>query len=883
LAIDAKTGNVEASYADERIFLSEDVTDQLRAFARDSKLTLNVVAQAAWTLLLTKYSGEDDVLFGVTVSGRPAELARSESMVGLFINTLPLRVAVNPDQNVLDWLRHLQDEQSRMQQFEHSSLIDIQSWSEVPRGVPLFESIFVFENLPVAGSYQARESSIEFVEDRGLGSTTGYPLTVLVSPGKRMAVQIVYDRTRFETAAIQRMLRHYEQLLQSLAASGDHRVAQVQMLTAPEREQIHQWNDTSVTHGNSASLVKQFEEQVARTPEQPALVFNSQRLSYAQLNARANRLANYLGQLGVGRDRRLGICLERSIEMVVGVLATLKAGAAYVPLDPEYPTERLRFMLSDSSCAVVLTSDDVADRLPDSNARIVRMDRDAGNIEPQPDANPDSEIFDEQLAYIIYTSGSTGRPKGVAMPHGALRNLIGWQLNSEFTPARTVQFSSLSFDVSFQELFSTWCSGGTLVLVSQEVRRDPAAMVEFLRTQRIERIFLPFVYLQHLAEAAQSTGTVPESLRDVITAGEQLEITSAIRKLFEKLDNCRLHNQYGPSESHVVTAHTLSDQVREWPILPPIGRPIANTQIYIVDRNFEPVPVGIPGELLIGGANVSRGYLDRSGLTAERFVPDPFSATSGARVYRTGDLARHHEDGEIQYLGRSDSQVKIRGFRIEPGEIETALAAYPSITQAVVAVRRATNANVLIAYVVTGEPGTEGFERDLRAHLKSVLPEYMVPTRFVFLDALPLTSSGKIDRRALPEPDQLDLRTEAFQAPETADQIRMAEIWQTVLQRRPIGIHDNFFELGGHSLIATQLTSRVRQAFQVNLPLRSLFESPTIAELLESLKRWQAIDTTPTVIAAEPVRDVDDLLSKLDEMSDSDVDSLLNDLLAEHN
>jgi amino acid adenylation domain-containing protein len=782
---------------------------------------------------------------------------------------------------VLAWLRKIQDEQSQLQQFEYSSLIDIQGWSEIPRGVPLFESIFVFENLPVMSSHKPESTATEIVEDRGLGSTTGYPLTLLVSPGTKMAAQIVYDRTRFDAAVIRRLLGHYEQLLVNLTADPHQFLSRVQLLTSAEHQQILQeWNNTELALADSRSLIERFEEQAERHPHAPAVIFGNEELSYEEFNSHANRLARYLKRFGVGADRRVAICMERSFEMVVAVMATLKAGGAYVPLDPHYPAERLRFMLADSTCVVVLTGNQVA--LPETNTSVLNVH--TVDTAQEDDSNLEEKILDEQLAYIIYTSGSTGQPKGVAMPHGALRNLIGWQLQPPFTAARTAQFSSFSFDVSFQELFSTWCSGGALVLLSEEVRRDAIQMLEFLRSQRVERLFLPFIYLQHLAEAATANGIFPETLRDVITAGEQLEITASIREIFERLPNCRLHNQYGPSESHVATAYTLTGPVGSWMALPPIGRAIGNTQIYVVDRNLNLLPAGVSGELLIAGANVSRGYLERPDATAAKFIPDPFGPKPGARLYRTGDLARYRADGQIEFLGRIDNQVKIRGFRIELGEIEAALIDNSAVRQAAVVAREGIGARELVAYLVVDETPGDGIERELRSHLKTRLPDYMVPAHFVFLDALPLTSSGKVNRGALPAPELSFTSSGSFQEPVTPEQVQLAEIWETVLQRQPIGITDNFFELGGHSLLATQLVSRVRQVFEVDLPLRCLFDSPTIAELAESLKKFESKEKADTrIIAAETASKTNDLLANLDEMSDSEVEALLNDLLAEQN
>jgi amino acid adenylation domain-containing protein len=872
-----------AEYADQRIFLSEEMTDNLRSFARESKLTLNVIAQGAWALLLSRYSGEDDIVFGVTVAGRPATLAGAESMVGLFINTLPLRVSVPSHERVLPWLQSLQHEQSQMQQFEHSSLIDIQSWSEVPRGVPLFESIFVFENLPVAGSYEAKESQVEFSEDRGFGSTTGYPLTVLVSPGRRLAVQFVYDQTRFTTETITRMLGHYETLLTSILHDSASSVSELEVLTEAERrEMLGEWNETGADY-SADTVLELFDRQVANTPDAPALISESETLDYRELNQRSNCLANYLRSLGVGPDTRVGICLDRGLDMVLSVLAILKAGSAYVPLDPAYPQDRLSFMLTDSSCAVLLTNEKLALTIPETTAQLLLVDRDAPEICQASSAKPDVSVHGENLAFVIYTSGSTGWPKGVAMPHRALANLINWQIGAGFRPLKTLQFASLSFDVSFQELFSTWCSGGTLVTVSDEVRRDAPALLSFLIKHGVERVFLPFVYLQHLAEVSEADPSPSLALREMITAGEQLETTPQILKFFRRLQDGGLQNHYGPSETHVVTSYSLPSELKDWPSLPPIGRPIANTQTYIVDRNLKPVPVGVPGELLIGGANVSRGYLDQSQATAEKYVPDPFGANAGARLYRTGDLARYLSDGNIEFLGRMDHQVKIRGFRVELGEIETALGDFPEVKEAVVSAVDNAGSRELVAYLIVADSKREGLARELRTHLKSRLPDYMAPSAFVFLDQFPLTPSGKINRRALPAPDRGSSEESSYEPPATSDEQRLVEIWSTVLRREPIGRNDNFFELGGHSLLATQLISRVRQAFEVDLPLRTLFESPTLSEFALAIDRFKGSlpKPAPKIVKLESSDQAEDLLAKINELSDEDVEALLNEAMAE--
>ncbi|HYY42898.1 MAG TPA: amino acid adenylation domain-containing protein, partial [Pyrinomonadaceae bacterium] len=558
-------------------------------------------------------------------------------------------------------------------------------------------------------------------------------------------------------------------------------------------------------------------------------------MTYAELDARANQLAHHLQRLGVGPDSIVGLCVNRSPAMLVGLLGILKAGGAYVPLDPAYPAERLAFMLADSGAQVVLTEQAIAALLPSAGVRVIRLDVDWPEIARESVLAPACRVAPDNLAYVIYTSGSTGRPKGVAMPHRPLVNLLRWQhaRSGADTRARTLQFASLSFDVSFQESFATWLTGATLVLVADEVRRDAAELLRLINEARVERLLLPFVALQHLAEISARAGIFPATLTQVITAGEQLKITPYVRAFFQQLAGCTLDNQYGPSETHVVSAHALDGAAAEWPELPPIGRPIANATMYVLDQELQPAPIGIAGELYLGGVSLARGYLHRPDLTAERFVPDPFSAAPGARLYRTGDLARWRADGSIEYLGRIDSQVKIRGFRIELGEIEAVLAEHAAVAECVVVARgEAAENRQLVAYVVAAERAPDTAE--LRQHLGARLPEYMLPSTFVLLTALPLTPSGKVDRQRLPAPASAAAASgTAYIAPRTPIEEVLAGCYAAVLALPRVSTTDNFFNLGGHSLLATQLLARIRQACRVELPLRALFAQPTVAALAE--------------------------------------------------
>ncbi|NEP13292.1 MAG: amino acid adenylation domain-containing protein [Symploca sp. SIO2C1] len=607
-----------------------------------------------------------------------------------------------------------------------------------------------------------------------------------------------------------------------------------------------EWNNTPVDYPQDKCIHQLFEEQVEKTPDAVAVVFDSEQLTYRELNCRANQLARYLQNLGVKPESLVGICIERSLEMMVGLLGILKAGCAYVPLALAYPIERIAYMLENSQTSVLLTQNNLVAGLPENKAQIICLDADWHLVSQEPDFNPHCTASQENLAYVIYTSGSTGKPKGVAMKHLALTNLIWWQLENTTVSSRakTLQFAPISFDVSSQEMFATWCGGGTLVLISEELRRDSVALLHFVRAKQIERLFLPFVALQQLAETAQSWGLIPTNLREVITAGEQLQITPAIASFFSELKTCSLHNHYGPSETHIVTAFTLSGSTDNWSALPPIGRPIANTQTYILDQLAQPVPVGIPGELYIGGVSLARGYLNRPDLSAERFIPNPFSQEEESRLYKTGDLARYLPDGNIEFLGRIDHQVKIRGFRIELGEIEVTLAQHPNLRQTVVIVREDPPRNKrLVAYVCPkeGQIPTSG---QLRYFLSEKLPDYMIPGTFIMLEALPLTPSGKVDRQALPIPDASNLlRDTSFVAPRDAVELQLAQIWSEILGVSPIGIDDNFIELGGHSLLATKIIGVVRDRFGVELPLNCLFEFPTVAELAKEVLPQKELNT----------------------------------------
>ena len=587
--------------------------------------------------------------------------------------------------------------------------------------------------------------------------------------------------------------------------------------------------DDSGARFDARGLAGMIEAQAARTPTATAVKFGDKLATYCELNAAANRLAHWLIRHDVKAEEAVGVCLTRSIELIVAVLAIVKAGGAYVPLDPSYPAERLRFMQEDSQPRIVLSQRSQAGRL--GAGGVVCLDEMQQSLVAEFSGNPDVPVPSDSLAYLMYTSGSTGQPKAVAMEQGPLCNLLLWQMAALPDAAVTLQFASLNFDVSFQEIFSTLATGGTLVLVDEAIRRDPPALLKLIEAARVERLFLPFVALQNLAATAEVGQTCPSHLHEVITAGEQLRITPQIRDFFTRMKGCVLHNHYGPTESHVVTAHTLRGDPAEWPSVAPIGMPIDGAGIHILDEAMNALPPGEAGEIYIGGPCIARGYLRRAELTAQRFVRNPFSGDASARLYRTGDRARSGADGIIEFLGRNDGQIKIRGVRVEPGEVEAALSQHPALEQvAVTAHEHAGQGQRLAAYFVA-RAGHSVSRGELRSFLSAKLPQPLLPSAFVALDRMPLTPSGKVDRLALPAPSLQ--QTERSVQPRTDLEKRLVPLWEEALDIRPVGIRDDFSELGGDSLMAVHLALTIEKKLGFRVPVETFYEFPTIEALVK--------------------------------------------------
>jgi amino acid adenylation domain-containing protein len=829
------------SYGEQQIQFTVSATAELQSFVRQHRLTLNNLVQATWGLLLSRYSQETDVVFGATVSGRESSIVGIESMVGLFINTLPMRVEVAADPQVLALLKDLQVQQVESEQYSYSSLAEIQGLSDVPRGTSLFESIVVFENYPVGAALESHNDSFS-IDNIQISHQTNYPLTVVAYPGQQLKVKISYDTSRFDDAAIARMLGHFQTLLSGIIANPQQRISQLPLLTQAEQQQLLvEWNNTQVNYPQDKCIHQLFESQVARNPDSVAVVYENQQLTYRELNDRANQLAQYLQSLGVGADVLVGLCIERSLDMIVGLLGILKAGGAYVPLDPEYPTERLSFMLEDAQVRVLLTQQQLVQKLPEHTAQLVCLDTDWEKISQNSQSNPLNTATSSNLAYVIYTSGSTGKPKGVLVNHSNVVRLFA-ATNSWYKFDRQdvwTLFHSYAFDFSVWEIWGALFYGGRLVVVPYLVTRSPESFYKLLCQKKVTILNQTPSAFRQLIQASQSIATVGDlNLRLVIFGGEALEPKS-LQSWFERHGDQQpqLVNMYGITETTVhVTYRPLSKADLDG-TSSVIGRPIPDLQVYVLDEHQQQVPIGVPGEMYVGGAGVTRGYLNRPELTSQRFISNIFG---NSKLYKTGDLARYLPNGELEYLGRIDNQVKIRGFRIELGEIEGLLTQHPAVWENVVVVREDEPGDKrLVAYVVP-KVGQSLTVQELRQFLSNQLPSYMVPNAFVLLESLPLTSNGKVDRRALPKPELDSTLLEKFVAPRTPIEEMLAQIWAQVLKIEQVGVYDNFFTLGGHSLLATQLISRIRDRFKVQLHLREFFNAATLAELAQSIGKLQS-------------------------------------------
>jgi amino acid adenylation domain-containing protein len=857
--------------ARQSLVLPKTLCDDLKAVSRHEGVTLFMTLLAAFQTLLYRYTGQEDIVVGSPIAGR--NRTEIEGLIGFFVNTLVMRTSLSGDpsfRELLGRVRKIALEAYTHQDLPFEKLVEeLQPERDLSR-TPLFQ---VFFNMVGVEAHELSLHGLTVEQLILFEPESKFDFTLYVrEKDQEIHFELVYNTGLFHPDSASRMLGHFQALLQSIAANPEQRLSDLPILTEAERQQLLvKWNDTKRDYPKDKCIHELFEAQVERTPDAVAVIFEDKQLTYRELNQRANQLAHYLQKLGVGTEVRVAIYVERSLEMVVSLLGVLKAGGAYVPLDPEYPKARLAYMLAQTEVDFLLTRERFMESLPEFKGNVVCLDRDCGLFEREGEGNPDTTLEPDNLAYVIYTSGSTGKPKGVLSCHRGVVNYFSYLRQTyDLNNADTVlQLPSLSFDASVRDLIGPLTVGAQVVITNDLDAKEPAALLSKIRERSVTCLLsLVPTMLNGLLEAGRSSPLLYDSVRLILVSGEALTIASCQKAKAVFGHRTWIVNQYGPTETTMTCSYHRVLEADNNRRIAPLGRSIPNARMYILDSHLNLVLTGIRGELHIGGVGLVRGYAKSTDLTAERFIPNPFSDEPGARLYKTGDLARYLPDGNIEFLGRLDHQVKIRGFRIELGEIEAVLGQHPAVRHAVAVAREdLPGDNRLVAYIV---PNTEQAPTtsDLRNFLKTKLPEYMLPSAFVLLDAFPLTPNRKVDRRALPAPDhgRPDLK-EAFVAPRTAVEELLAGIWAEVLGLERVGVHDNFFDLGGHSLLATQIMSRTRGAFRLDLPLRSLFEKPTINEFAAVLAEEGGDGTAEEDLAR--------VLGELESLSDEEAERLL--------
>ncbi|PYS74748.1 MAG: non-ribosomal peptide synthetase [Acidobacteria bacterium] len=839
LSTDHQRPNVQAYRAfrgaEQTITLPADLTRRLRLLCQKENVTLFMLLMAAYQILLHRYTGEEDIVVGTPIAGR--QTAETEELIGLFINTLAIRANVSSTATFHDFLSHVK--QVALGAYAHQDLPferlvkELQPERTLAHN-PLFQVMFVLQSEEILPLQLSGLTAQHFRVDHVMAN---FDLTLdIVERNDELVCLFESNADLFEAETIARMMTHFQNLLEGIAGNPEQRISELPLLSEAERRQLLvEWNDTRTDYPSKQSIQELFEEQVAIAPDAAALVWNDEKFTYRELNARANQLAHYLRAHRIEPDTRVAVCLERSPELIVALLGILKAGGAYVPLDPAYPVARLQFMINDAGAPLLLTVKPLAAKLPSPAASTICIDELSQELtkqsqdDPQPIAGPDN------LAYVMYTSGSTGKPKGVMVTHRNIVRLVKNTNYASFSPDEVfLQSSTVSFDASTFEIWGSLLNGARLALLPAGAP-SLKELGQTIKRHKVTTLWLT-AGLFHLMVENHLDDL--RGLRQLLAGGDVLSVPH-VQKVFKELPNCRLINGYGPTENTTFTCCYPLHDLSKVNGSVPIGFPISNTSVYVLDRHGNPVPIGVPGELYIGGDGLARGYLDRPELTQERFVRNPVSA-NGDRLYRTGDLVRYRATGEIEFIGRIDTQVKVRGFRIELGEIEAALMEHETVRDAVVVARKDSGDKHLVAYLVSRNGNLRAAE--IREFLRTRLPDYMMPSIFVTLESLPLSPMGKVDRAALPAPGDFKRECEkSFAAPGNELELKLTRMWEQVLRVQPIGVDENFFELGGHSLLAVKLFAEVEKSFGKNLPLATLFQAPTVRQLARVLhdEGWQ--------------------------------------------
>ncbi|MFN7140346.1 MAG: non-ribosomal peptide synthetase, partial [Limisphaerales bacterium] len=813
---------------------SPDLSEKIREQARKEQVTPFIYLLAVFKCLLHRYTGQEDIIVGTPIAGRTR--VETEDLIGFFVNTLALRSRVQADLSFRDYLAEVRTTilgAFANQDVPFEKLVEEIQPDRRSAENPIFNVMFAVHSGHEMAQMQGLELTVEEVETR----TAKFDLTLVIQDAKEgLVAHLDFNCSLFEHGTANNLLTHLESLLEGIVVQPEQSIGTLPLLTMPEREKIlHQWNRTGTEFPRDTPIHQLFARQVQVRPGEIAVAYGNESLTYLELHERSNQLANYLRKFGVGPDVLVGVCLERSVEMIVAWLGTLKAGGAYVPLDPGYPEERLQFMLEDTRMPVLITQKKLTNKVP-NGAKKLCLDSEWGVVSRESKVMPlDNGVTSENLAYVIYTSGSTGKPKGAAVPHRAIARLVFNTNYIQLGPNdRIAQASNSSFDAATFEVWGSLLQGGKLIGVPQNVLLSPADLVKHLHEHSVSTIFLTTALFNQIAME------IPDAfctIKNVLFGGEACD-PKCVKMVLRHGPPQRLLHVYGPTETTTFASWFEIESVPDGATTIPIGRPLSNTTFYVLDKQRQPLPVGIPGELYIGGDGLARGYFNRPELTSAKFIQSPFETDE--RLYKTGDLVRYLRDGNIEFLGRIDNQVKIRGFRIELEEIEIALEQHPVVRDAVVIVRDNRSGKRLVAYVVAQDnpPAVE----ELRHFMKQKVPDFMVPSAFVFLPALPLTPNGKVDRRALPEPQMEKSNGSESDLPRNNLENQLAKIWERILGVKPIGIYDNFFELGGHSLMAVRLFTQIEKSMGQKLPLSTLFKAPTIEGLANVMrgKSWSA-------------------------------------------
>jgi len=836
--------------------LNEELTATITHFLKQQQLTLNTLVQAAWGLLLSTYTGSNDVVFGATVSGRPPSMPGIEEVLGLFINTLPVRISVNGHDTIEEMLDRIQRDGVRQREYDFIPLSTIQRDCDIPPGVSLFQTLAIVENIPTpqsmgsSGTSSSKEYAFLSVDYE---SQTHYPLVLTVVPGASLKIQLFYDGELYGETRIAQLARHFLGLMVKMCAGSITRVSELCILSDREKEKILlEWNDTK-SEFESKGIHENYTRRAGANPGVKVIVGNESDLTYKELDEQANHMAGYLASKGVAHEDRVGVVLERSSNLVACLLGILKAGGCYVPIDPEYPSERIQHMLNHSGVRLVLTQDSLVERLKavDVDIETVSIDRDWRTIMSADADSSTRFVSTRQIAYISYTSGSTGKPKGVAVTHENVVKLAFGAYVRLASGCKVLAAASIAFDASTFEVWGSLLRGCTVVLYQHKVP-TPDSMRTTIQSHNVQVAWLTSSMFNSLIDADPQCLS---GLEQILVGGEALSVQH-VKQAYDALPGIEIINGYGPTEATTFSATYSIPRDADEPGIAsiPIGKPIANTTLYVLDRHMNPVPAGARGELYIGGLGVARGYHEYPGLTAERFIADPFGGDQGARMYRTGDFVRYSDTGNLEYLGRMDDQVKIRGFRVELGEIEAALIGHPGIQRAVAVVQDDNRGNkCIIAYLILRPEYGSNIVAELSTYLRSRLPKYMIPSIFLTVDALPLTRNGKIDHKALKE--KTDERTDESDIvrPRNLTEETLADIWRSLLGSKMLSMKHNFFDIGGHSLLVARLFALIERELKVALPVNTIFESPTIELLAQKIQANQGAEQTSHIVPIRPI------------------------------